>query len=99
MMTSVLLFRRLRLMLFAMALLTTQGITLLHELEHGLAGEAEACSICLHASHDGNALPAAIIKPALPRYRAFHIPVSQPITPYLLPRLPAARAPPAVFSV
>lgn len=96
-MTSALLFGQIRVMLFAGMLLAAQGMMLLHELEHGLAGESEVCAICLHASHDGNALPGATINPLLPYSRIFHRHILPSVQLAISHYIPGARAPPFIF--
>ena len=77
-----------------MVLLCGQGILFVHELEHGLAGETDACTICLHASHDGNILFNSKIISAVPYGVIFnhHFPLIRHAG--IFPLAPVARAPP-----
>jgi hypothetical protein len=89
--------RRIAAWLFLAALLCGQAMLLAHELEHGLALEHEGCILCLHASHDSNALPNIGLNIALVPPGEVQAVVPQTESPCLPFRAQLARAPPATI--
>lgn len=86
-------------LLLSLVLLCAQAFWVLHELEHGLEGGSEACVLCLHASHDGDALVSTTTISAQSPPGIFNHNPPRHSAPGISPRSAVARAPPRISAI